>query len=310
MLKRALLIFFVLIFVYVCAPAGADEKKLRVAILEFANGTPKEIPIRGIMKVVNGIVTSLDVFELVSEETLRDVSGSKIWLEAMARGYDAFSAARLARELKADALMIGTVNAFEKNTVPQEIAIKIDGYDMSRRGADVILSARLLGADGAKMASASGSGRAEESALEHAAAFVSSELSEAFKLATAKSALQMCKGLEEALSNPSQSLSSSSMPEPSRWTIVKADGAGVYMNAGLNRSIFIGDIFLIFSAKNDAAAIASARLVELSSKGARLEFIGKPKATVSVGDRAEKKIGGVPTTPAEPKPNKKKQKKS
>lgn len=305
MLRKS--IYVILSLLFLCNSATAADKKMRVAVIDFSGNTPNEIPIREIMDIINDSISSMDIFQLVPKETVEKSLGSNLGFDAKARNFDPFSAARLGKTLNADAFLMGEVNLFEKNPINKGTVIKIDGVDISERGADVALKAKLIDArSGAVLAEAGGSGRANDSVINDVTAFIEGSLTHAYIAATRTAAVQIAKGLQESLEVPSTRVSG--LPELTRYTILKVDGNSIYINAGFER-VSIGDIFEVVSSKGNGEVLAAAKLVEASSNGSRLEII-KKTGDISIGDKAVLKPGGAASKEEDPeKPNTRRRKK-
>lgn len=300
MFKKFIFAFFVLFFV--CSVSGAAEKKMSVALVDFRNDTHQDIPVQLIMDVMKQTIISADIFTLIPDNEVKKMLESSVGFDAKARTFDAFSTARFGKALGADAVLIGRIFLFEKNRIPQEISLKISGYDFSRNGADVAIDVKLLdGKTGATIATATGSGKASEANLEGVVSFLTNTLSPAFLHATQVAALRLVNDLKGLLAVPIRPVAPAESP---RFVITQIDKNKFYINAGRNRDISIGDAFEIYS-NRESKVIGLAKIVELDLTSARLEVVGKTLSDVAIGDRAVRTLSGKSPKTEEKEPEKK-----
>ena len=303
----------VLLFAFaLCSPCHAGEKKILVALIDFADETPNKMLITPgekaedgvahfseVMRIIRESAENSGLFEFLPHEAVAKAMATDIGKEAAARRYDPFSAARLGKVLGTDAILTGQIVQFEKNTIPTDFNITINNMDFSNKGNDVEIRARLISAkSGAELANVTGAGFADENILENVSAAVGGRLSAGFAQAVKISALKIFRELGSADIRTDEYA-----PPPileraadiTNFTVVKVEGGGkyIYINAGRNKGVSIADLFAIL--KNDAAgelkpvAVYSVSMVEVNSSKLALVEPEDAASSILVGDKAQRK---------------------
>lgn len=304
-----------LITIIFCLQSQADKKEILVALIDFTDETPNKMAITldekaesnkvnmsQVMKVVRETAEKSDLFKLLPYKNVMEAMNTQIGKDAAARRYDRFSAARLGKILKVDAILTGEVIQFDKNVIPKDF--KINGLDFSKRFGDVVIRARLINAySGEELVDATEGGDADENILETISASISNKLSIGFLRAVNSSMLRILKEFEstdikiDKEYTASQHRRSQNAEGMAYFTVVRIEGNHIYIDAGRNKDISIADLFSVF--RDDGAgnlkpiAIYSvymvgkdySRLAPVEPKGAE----GK----VNVGEKVQRKTRGA-----------------
>ncbi|MCL1940913.1 MAG: hypothetical protein FWG09_03145, partial [Synergistaceae bacterium] len=310
--KKFFSVSVLLFLITLCLAAYADEKKILVAIIDFADETPNKMLMAPsektedgrahfseVMRIIRELTENSGLFELLPYETVAKAMDTDIGKEAAARRYDPFSAARLGKALEADVILTGQIVRFEKNNMPAEFNITINNLDFSNKGNDVVIRARLISAkSGAELADITGAGFADENILENVSAAVVNRLSAGFTQAAKISVLKILRELGstdimiDMYAPPPLSERASDI---TNFTVVKTEGGGKYIhiNAGRNKGVSIADLFTVL--KNDAAgelkpvAVYSVSMVDINSSRLALVEPEDAASSILVGDKAQRK---------------------
>jgi len=307
MVKKIVSISILLIAFLFCSHSNAGEKKILVALIDFADETPNKMAITPgertersnvylseVMQIIRELTEKSGMFELLPHKTVREAMNTVIGKEAAARRYDRFSSARFGKMLGVDAIFTGEIVQFEKNTIPRDLTI--NGLDFSKREKDVIIRARLINAyNGTELADISGAGTADENVLETVSAAVVNKLSIGFLQATKISVMKILKELSSA----DIKIDKEYVPAPTNildminYTVTKTEGKYIYINAGLNRSVCVTDLFTILKRDDSGnlkpSAVYSVSTVDLNSSKLVLLEPNEALGTVLVGDKAQRK---------------------
>ena len=208
-MRKNLFSISVLLFLVLLCPAGyAAEKKILAALIDFADGTPNKMSLTAdenfelsnahlaeVRQIIRESTEKSGLFELLPRETVAEAMNTQIGIDAVARRYDRFSAARLGKMLGVDVILTGEIVHFGKDTVSGNLTIS--GLDFSDRTDDVIIKAQLINAhNGEELANVTGRGTASENVLDTMSAAAANRLSTGFLQATRASILRILREFE------------------------------------------------------------------------------------------------------------------
>ena len=311
-MKRILFFVLLLMFLF-CSISQADEDKILIALIDFADETPNKMALNPenpteankfnlskVMQIIREQTENCGLFELLPQETVAEAMKTQIGKEAAARRYDRFGAARLGKILDVDAILTGEIIQFEKSVVAKDFTI--NGLDFSKRIDDVVIRIRLINAyNGVELANITGSGDADENVLESISATISNRLSIGFQQATIFSIQKILKELESASIiidkeyTPLQ-LSQNDV-ETTSFTIMRTEGQYIYINAGLDKGISIADLYFIVKEidPQNPEVIYSVSKVGYDSSQLLLVEPKDAEGRVKVGDKVQRKARGTVT---------------
>ena|GEM_PF-3120737 len=304
--KRILFLVFLFAFLF-CSFSQADESKILIALVDFADETPNKMALNPdrpteatkvnlpkVMQIVRELTENSGLFELLPQETVAEAMKTQIGKEAAARRYDRFSAARLGKALVVDAILTGEVIQFEKNVVAKDFTI--NGLDFSKRIDDVVIRVRLINAyNGVELANITGSGDADENVLESMSAAITNRLSAGFQQATINSMQKILGELESAEIKIDKEYTpfqlSQNNAETMSFIVVKTEGKNIYINAGFDKGVLIADLYIIVKEKGamNPEAVYSVSKVGRDSSQLVLVEPNDAEGRVNVGDRVQRK---------------------
>jgi len=324
--KKYVSILVLLFCVTLCPMSHAAEKKIRVALIDFADETPNKmavtideksgsnkIQMEKVMQVVKETTEESGLFELLPHDDVAAAMTTQFGKEAVARRFDRFSAIRLGKILGVDAILTGEIIQFDRNFIVKDITI--NGLDFSKRIDDVVIRARIINAyNGIELANATGYGNADENILETISTTISNSVSIGFLRAVNESIQRILtefksadiKVVSDDVALPSSQEKSDS--KPVFFTVVKIEGNSIYIDAGYDKNVTIADLFTVL--KEDGGNLIPAAIYSVTMVGtdfSRLDLVEpkKPQGKVLVGDKIQRKTRGAVMKLEGPKDEKK-----